>query len=383
VVGVDLFANCESGALKGGVAIVFDKQEMLTGTTVSIIAYGGRSAAFTQITPSVSLGPTQPDYLVSVRRDKPGIIFLYTAISADAKTLPFVQLRLTKMDPPPNAPQKGTKVRLDTGDDRVQNARWENGLLTFVASDACRPGAVTISCARVAQIDTVTSKVAWEKELVLGDGRYLFYPVVESDGAGNLLIEFGYSSGTEFPGVGAVTLQPDRTFSSWTIVQQGTGNHHYPRLEIPRYGDYFGIGRDPVVPGQVWTAGEYGNGLQRNIGWGTTVFAMTAGSANPPPPPPPDKTRPTVKPKAATVGTRATAKLRFTLRDNSGSAQVIGGVYRGSKPVKRFPSQELANGTWFFTWRAPATRGALAFCLAAVDAAGNESNVACAPVRVT
>jgi hypothetical protein len=382
VIGVDLFKNCNGGGLLGGVVIVYDKADALGSGAVHVSAYGGQSTALTQITPAISLTQTGPEYLISIERENPTVADLYTATSPSQPSLPVTEVRITRMDAPPNAPQKGEVTRIDTGDDRAQNARFENGFLTFVASDACTPRRVPLACARLAQINTTTARLVWEKELFLAGGRYLFYPVVESDGAGNLLLAFGYSSGTEYPGIGAVSLQPNRSFSSWTVVQKGTSPHRPGRF-APRYGDYFGIGRDPAVPRQVWAAGEYGSPLQRGQGWGTSVFALSAGSANPPPPPPPDKARPTVKPQAARVKGGGTAKLRFTLRDNSGWALVNAGVFRGRSQIKKLAGQELPNGRWFYKWTAPSRSGTLRFCASAVDSAGNSSKRACAPVRVT
>jgi hypothetical protein len=381
VVGVDLFKNCNGGALQGGAVLVFDKPQMLGNGAVDVQQFQG-GTALTQITPAISLTPTAPDYLVSIERNKPTMADLYTVTSPSQQTIPVQSIRITRMDVPPNAPQKGSVSRIDTGDDRVQNARFENGVLTFVASDACTPRRVPLACARLAQINTASAQLMWQKELFLAGGRYLFYPVVESDGAGNLLLAFGYSSGTEYPGVGAVTLQPNRSFSSWTIVQKGTSPHKPGRF-APRYGDYFGIGRDPVVPRQVWAGGEYGSRLQQGQGWGTAVFAMSAGNANRPPPPPPDKARPTVKPQATRAKAGHPTKLRFTLRDNSGWAVVNAGVFRGSGQVKKFAPAEVPNGKWFLKWTASSRAATLRFCTSAVDAGGNSSKRACAPVRVT
>jgi len=382
VVGVDLFANCNGGALKGGVVIVFDKAQMMGSGSVNVTTYGGDNTALTQITPAISLSPTAADYLVSIERDNPTIADLYTVTSPDQASIPINEVHITRMDPPPAAPQRGTSAKIDTGDDRVQNARWLNGKLVFVAGDACRSGKVVAGCARVAQITTATAGLDWEKELTLGGGRHLFYPAVELDDAGNFLLAFGYSSGTEFPGIGAVTLQPNGTFSPWTVVAKGTAPQ-LPWSSGARYGDYFGIGRDPAVANQVWAGAEYGNGLDRGQGWGTKVFAMTAGTANPPPPPPPDTKSPSAKPKPTKVKRSKIAKLRFTVRDNSGRAVATAGVYRGSRRVKNFGALELDNGTWFLNWRAPSRPARLSFCVSAVDSAGNKSKRLCAPVKVT
>jgi hypothetical protein len=277
VVTVDLFRTCE-GAFEGGVIIAFDKQELLSGGQVTTNTYGGRNTFFSQITPAVSLGATGPEYLISIQRDNPTTALLYTVTDPRAPTVPVRPIRITQMAPPPDAPQRGTIVRLQTGDYRVQNARWENGVLTFVAGDACTPTRVQLACARVTQISTATARLQWERELALGGGRYLFYPVVEPNGAGTLTVAFGYSSRTEYPGIGALTLRPNGHPSPWRVVKHGTAPHVSDRY-VPRYGDYFGIARDPLVPTRVWAAGEYGNKLQREESWGTTVFALTSTRA--------------------------------------------------------------------------------------------------------
>jgi hypothetical protein len=274
VVTVDLFRSTCEGAFEGGVIIAFDKRELLAGDAVTTNTYGGRNTFFSQIAPAVSLSATGPEYLISIQRDEPTTALLYTVTGPRAPTVPVRPVRITRMDPPPDAPQKGTIARLQTGDYRVQSARWENGVLTFIAGDGCSPGRVVRACARLARISTATARLEWERELVLGSGRYLFYPVVESNGAGTLTVAFGYSSRKEYPGVGALTLRPSGHLSPWRVVKRGTAPHVSDRY-VPRYGDYFGIARDPVVPNRVWAGAEYGNRLQREESWGTTVFALS------------------------------------------------------------------------------------------------------------
>jgi len=103
----------------------------------------------------------------------------------------------------------------------------------------------------------------------------------------------------------------------------------------------------------------------------------------PPPPPPPDTKRPVVKARAAVVKHRKSARLRFTVTDNSGSASVVAAVFRGNKKVKQWGPETLDSGPYFVGWAAPSKRQHLSFCVQAEDAAGNVSKQSCAGINVT
>ena len=105
---------------------------------------------------------------------------------------------------------------------------------------------------------------------------------------------------------------------------------------------------------------------------------------NPPPPPPPlDTKKPVVKAKAASVKRRKSARLRFTMTDDSGSASVVATVFRGNKKLKLWGRDALENGPYYVKWRAPSKAQQLSFCVQAKDAAGNQSKQSCAAVKVT
>ena len=53
--------------------------------------------------------------------------------------------------PPPAQQLNGGA--LDTGDDRLETAVWQNGTLWATANDACVPGGATHSCLRVVEVD--------------------------------------------------------------------------------------------------------------------------------------------------------------------------------------------------------------------------------------
>lgn len=132
------------------------------------------------------------------------------------------------------------------------------------------------------------------------------------------------------------------------------------------------------------------------------IFSFTVSAPAPPPPPPPppptttttapptpsppsgdvDSSPPSVQAFAMNGQAGQTLKLTFRVSDNSGSAAVTAGVFRGKQLLTRhrYPLQPL-NGRYFMNWR-PATAGSYMFCVLAEDAAANQSKLSCAAVTV-
>lgn len=114
------------------------------------------------------------------------------------------------------------------------------------------------------------------------------------------------------------------------------------------------------------------------------IFQVAVPSAPPAPPPPPtDVTAPTVVTYAAHGHHGSKIRLRFSVHDNSGEADVVVGVYRGGRTITThdFGLQPL-DGVYYATWT-PARAGKYRFCALAQDTAGNRSSASCSTVTVT
>jgi hypothetical protein len=116
-------------------------------------------------------------------------------------------------------------------------------------------------------------------------------------------------------------------------------------------------------------------------------FTVSAPAPPPPPPPPPpatDQTAPSLRVFAAHGLLGQAVRLRFSIHDNSGKAELVLGVYRAgkSRPVAthHYALQPL-SGIYYTTWR-PRARGSYRFCVIAQDAIGNRSPVRCAAVTI-
>ena len=94
---------------------------------------------------------------------------------------------------PPNASGQA-QPGIDTNDDRVLQSVWENGRLWFTANTACQPAGDSLlrACARVTELATATGTVTMDNNLSQ-PGAHLFYPAIQPDGTGNLVIVFGES----------------------------------------------------------------------------------------------------------------------------------------------------------------------------------------------
>jgi len=105
----------------------------------------------------------------------------------------------------------------------------------------------------------------------------------------------------------------------------------------------------------------------------------------------PTKKQDKVKPHATALGSSgkrgATAKLRFKIYDDQGTARALTTIKRG-KAIVATPSTgfgPVAYGSVYYVgWHVPAkaAKGSYWFCVTAVDRAGNKSAPSCAPLAV-
>jgi len=281
-IGDDLFSDCGSyGHRIGGQVRILSKSDLMSGAVVDSAIYGP-SPFFGAITPVVSLSSSSilwfagSDFLA-------GTVVLFAADKVHAAALGIRRVPIGGLPLAPDALQSDPLL-INTGDNRVQDAIWENNQLWLAVSVGCVVNGESgvHACARFVGInttDTANPSLTMNAGLALDQNRDLFYPAVMPAGDGTLYAVFGYSSPTETPGIGTVT-HPE-TPNIWSILKTGTGAN-----ESGRWGDYFGIARDPSDPSHIWVAAAYGTG---GTGWATTVGALGESpfAIKPPPPPPP------------------------------------------------------------------------------------------------
>jgi hypothetical protein len=192
-------------------------------------------------------------------------------------------LTITPVTPPPKAPQPRSIFPLDTGDNRVLDAKWNKGKLWISLNDGCTPTGdnQTRSCSRLVEVDTRTLRV--DQDFDFGTpGQYYYYPAISPDEHGNLFVVFGDSSPTNYPSV----MVADQTGGNHNSLGQPVIVASGSAVDLSsctvyrgcRYGDYFEAARDPSNPAIVWVAGQYGTIVSTfppSYTWATIIAALS------------------------------------------------------------------------------------------------------------
>src|SRR5256712_4482902 len=231
------------------------------------------------VQPVQSLAPTDTQFMVTVGSGPTGTLALlsFPGVPPGLVLVSRQGLAIQMTAVPPSAPQPGTKNKLDTGDARVQDAMWADGRLWLSLDDGCTPPGDNLprSCARLIEVDTANATIAQDFDLSVV-GKYVFYPALRTDGEGHLIVVFGESSSSEFPGLMVAErsgTDPPNTIGTPQLLRAGEAPETLACSgSVCRYGDYFGAARDPSDPGILWVAGEEGP----PPGWPTLIQAVAA-----------------------------------------------------------------------------------------------------------
>ena len=268
VISDDLFSSCRGrGRFLGGEVNVLNKQDLLAGAAAPRRTSFGPDVRFAAITPAVSLTPTPVAYLSAVSSTGDGIQ-LIGIDTATVSSLPFRTVRLASaLSGADQVPQRGGFQPLDAGDERIQNAVFDNGRLWLTASESC---AGNRACGRVIGIDTANARLLQESSVSLPADRSLIYPAVAPDSRGNLVVGFVFSSTADFAGLGYTYVRPDGVVAPPRDLVAGTAAN-----TSGRFGDYSGAARDPSDPSKIWLGAEIGQAPDgTSLGWGTGISAV-------------------------------------------------------------------------------------------------------------
>ena len=187
---------------------------------------------------------------------------------------------------PPNGKQADTDLTdptsgLQTNDGRVLGAIQKDDWIQFVSTTAHGNGPTAGIYHGFIDLSgsdpKVTGRVFWDDERDYG------YPNIAWTGVHTsqiqCLIGYNFTSVQDNPGVGAVQLGNDTTFSDPIDIINGTCyvDRHSDGYE--RWGDYFAIQpmfdqSGNIVPSEIWLSGYYGDGPNQN----RTVVAQVFGN---------------------------------------------------------------------------------------------------------
>lgn len=253
---------------------LFDKSQLLAGSGLTIQDFPADGTKFA-VTPAQSLSSTNTLYMVeetfsNVRLDT--IIGTVPGAILSSQTFPI----LTAFEPPDGRQPGGTDF-INTGDNRIQDAKWMQGNLWLSLNDGCVPPGDSFfrSCIHLTEIDTTTPTVTQDFRISLNSYDF-FYPAIAIDESEGLGIIFGYSSSIAYPSL-AIATKPEY-FAANTIDQINSVVDGLEINEDGRYGDYFGAAVDPSDPTTLWAAGQYhiiDGGLFSTSLWSTWITSFT------------------------------------------------------------------------------------------------------------
>ena len=190
---------------------------------------------------------------------------------------------------PPQAPQKGAKSQLDSGDDRMQSTQFVGGTVWGELTTAVKPAGDTSVRAGGAWFQVkpalgyagIAGASIVRQGYIAAAGKYEIYPAVQPDAAGNAAVIFTQTSSAQFPSAAYATLKAGRSnFGPAVVAATGAGPYKLGS-DPTRWGDYSFAVPDGTSDA-AWLATEYvpPKSSQTTTGllnWGTRVIEVPLG----------------------------------------------------------------------------------------------------------
>jgi hypothetical protein len=284
----------------GAQVYAFSKKDLVAGAPVHFAHFanlkiGGNIAASVQ--PAISTGaPNAEFFLNSLDPNGTGDTRVGVWAMTDRTALQHGGLpRLSRTvitseaygNPPPST-QKGSTSMIDSGDDRMQQTQYINGLVwgeltttvTIAHDSTARAGAAWFSVRpSISNGHIGTSVVKQQGYVVETSGNNVIYPALQSLPSGNVAMVFTVTGAAHFPSAAYAVLGAGQSaFGAINIAAAGTGP--YSKTST-RWGDYSWAVIDPTAPA-VWLATEYVPPLSSQTpngqsNWGTRVVEVAVG----------------------------------------------------------------------------------------------------------
>lgn len=182
----------------------------------------------------------------------------------------------------PNAPQKGSAVLLDTGDNRMTQAAGRSNLLSGVHGTLCNiGGGATESCVRVVRIivgqnssGALTAVLNQQRTFGGGAGVFYYWPGIAVNIVNQTAIAFHRSSSTSYlsswwtmKDSASTLFESASPFTTGTCAQSSN-----------RTGDYIGAQTDPSGVRSFWLAGERATTIAGSCQWQTQIIKVVPGT---------------------------------------------------------------------------------------------------------
>src|SRR5205085_2864006 len=267
----------------------------------------------------------------------------------------------------PNASQPGTADLIDTSDNRMYNAVWQNNRIYAAFTEAHNWGSGTVAALRYLKINTASNTVEIN-ETFGADGLHYYSPAIATDSSDNIMLLFSRSNGSEFAGARYTgRLTTDTGAQGSASLKAGTATlFERAGTSANRWGDYQGAAIDPADGSKVWIYGEWTvdlSGINNDFDWGTWLGQVQFPGTTPTPP-----SAPTANAATSVTGNSFTANwssssnatgYRLDVSPNSSFSSFVSGYQ--DLDVGNVLSQNIAglsaNTAYFYRVRAYNTGG--------------------------
>ena len=206
---------------------------------------------------------------------------------------------------------------IETNDTRNLTAYWSGGTVWAAHSMGCLQGGAPAACVGWYQLGNLDSAPTLLRQGTVDNpatpGRHRYFPSLAADQNGNVVLGYGYSSPTEFPGVAYTTISPTGEVGGETVLKTGQAT-----FQSTRYGDYASTALDPHDNLTIWHIQEY---AKSETAWGTWISATQIGGT----PVPPSLSVTPASQNFGTVGIGTSADRTFVVQ-NTGGGTLTGAV---------------------------------------------------------
>lgn len=173
------------------------------------------------------------------------------------------------------APQAGSDDTLDTLSDRLMNAVWANDSL-WTTHTVDVDGLATVRWYEIATAadSAMEGQVG---DIRPGDEVHTYMPAIGVDDFGNMGITYTQSSEDDAATMmvaGQLTGNPDGFTLPGQVVRVGAAGYDPTDADEERWGDYAGIGMDPIDRHTFWAFGEV---AENTDDWETVFAQFTVG----------------------------------------------------------------------------------------------------------
>ncbi|TML38747.1 MAG: hypothetical protein E6G27_13370 [Actinobacteria bacterium] len=267
-----------------GVVLVIRKSDLLAGTAPASFLFGpDASRPFPLAVRSLSPTTTQlvvynnADPQVTENKGAPTLgVMEFTGTPPNVSMVEFdpaIQGRAMG----PAASQPGGAPGIQTNEDRLLSASWQNGTLWVAGNAGCTfpPDTTDHSCLGLVQATTSASGVVVTQDTALGQpGVDSYFPALTMDPSGDVVVVATESSSSSPASVVTFAEPVGASFGPPSVIQAGLGHYCNSSCLAPgetavRWGDYSAAAVDPLNPARLFVAGEYDASATDQLDWGT------------------------------------------------------------------------------------------------------------------